>query len=335
MLRQKTSYQEKSPGKTSEEQVPSQTVPSNTHDEQTSFETRKAARTKLRLALAFLLLGVLVAASTLLPARIANKLDSLLLSKVEVQALTPDTEAPPIATPLIDRLKLLAAPPHSELIYHRLQTGEYLDEKTALEALDRELEELRSRKLYPADEVVKGSARASTRSSEPSLYLLPARPDINGIIWEIRLVSEQFTSVFYLDDESGKVLSYSLKCYGPLEGVFTEQSGELWTTYLGIAADALEVVEEAGEPLHPREEGESNTPPVSLEKPTSADNVVSATDFEKHFRFTLKTKTSALEFFCEQYTDYDDERATILSLRVVTLDREISPDIPFGKFPES
>ncbi|MDR1184120.1 MAG: hypothetical protein LBK67_04920, partial [Coriobacteriales bacterium] len=116
---------------------------------------------RLRLILAFILLGAFIAAGAFLPARIANSLDDLLLKRAETPTPASDYEAPPTATPLINRLKLLSAP-YSELMMLPLQTGGHLDREAIDEILDRELKDLRARGLYPKTGMIEDISSAYT-----------------------------------------------------------------------------------------------------------------------------------------------------------------------------
>jgi hypothetical protein len=275
---------------------------------------------RLQLVLAFVLLGALVAAGTFLPARIADSLDDLLLKRVEAPAPVSDYEAPPTATPLIDRLKLLSAPDF-ELMTLPLQTGGHLDREVIGEILNRELKDLRSRGLYPTTGMIEEASDAYTHyTAEASLYILPAQPDINGIIWSIRLEDESSSCHFYLDDESEKLLGYSGSCEGAVEDLFSKQSGEHWVDYLGLSADSLRVTKggetAAAEELPP-------VPPLASESSIASpdgsiapdDRVVDLTAIpEKSYTFRFETKASFLEFFCGQ-VHYEEITYTYLQFR--------------------
>jgi hypothetical protein len=298
--------------------------------DQTPQKTRTPLRAKVQLTLAFILLGALIAAGAFLPARIANSFDSLLLDEIEVQALIPDDGLPSVTTPLIDRLKLLATPP-SKLMVLPLQTGGHLDKETIGKILDRELDDLRARGLYPTNEMAQVSLGAHVPyTAEVSLYLLSTQPDVNGIIWEISFSDELFSSRFYLDDESEKVLGYSVTYQGPAEDVFTEQSGERWMDYLGLTVGKLQVTKETGESATANGKHTLDAPDVSGDSAASSDDAavspksavasdgavtIETTILEKRFRFTLETKTSPLEFCYEQYRSGEMRS---ISLRIVS-----------------
>jgi hypothetical protein len=300
------------------------------HAARSPHESGAPIRARLQLALAFTLLGVLIVAGAFLPARIADSFDSLLLEKVETQTLVSDYEIPPIATPLIDRLKLFETS-DSDLMILPLQTGGHLDKETIGKTLDRELEDLRIRGLYPTEEMIEGASSAQTwYTADANLYIRPARLDVNGIIWTIALEGESFAAKFTLDDESEKVLGYSITYKGPAEDMFTEQSGKRWMDYLGLSAGNLRVTEKAdaaswaeGNPLpvtppvtppvtFPVTPSVSENSAAAIEDsavtensvaPKEADAEIDSADCtipQKHLIFTLETKTSPLKFHCVQ-----------------------------------
>jgi hypothetical protein len=272
-------------------------------------------RSILQLALAFVLMGALIAAGAFLPARIAESLDGLFLRKIEVQALAPEDEMPPVATPLINRLKLLSVS-QFELETLPLKTGGYLDEKTVLDVLDRELEELNARWLYPGP--MSPKERAKSVRAQASLYVLAGQPNISGIIWLIDFEDDYFSGRICLDDESGKILSYSIiYTYASARDLFTERSGERWAEYLGLNSDNLRLAEETDESSVNGLEHLHEAATVSL----GDSFVIGKTDIyagivpEKRFRFLLEAGTSPLEIYCEQF---NDERIMSFSLRIVS-----------------
>jgi hypothetical protein len=293
--------------------------PSQTRGGQPSSKNRMRIRSMLQLALAFALTGALIAGGAFLPARIAEAFDSLFLRKVEVQALAPESEVLSVATPLINRLKLLAAP-HFELASLPLQTGGYLDEKTVWEALDRELEELSARGLYPS-----AASFAETKGvvhAEASLYVLAGQPNVNGIIWRIEFANDNFLGQVCLDDESGKILSYSIRYnYVWSKGFFTERSGERWMEYLGLESDKLRLLEETDGQSADGAKPDSFAPSVSLSdtlafgKTDVFTDPITVTIPITRFRFLFEAGTSPLGMYCEQF---NDDVGTLISLRIVS-----------------
>jgi hypothetical protein len=275
-------------------------------------------RTRLQLVVAFCLLGALVVAGAFLPARIAAHLDGLLLDKVETQALAPDEGMllAPATSSLIGRMKLFTLP-HSEVLTTQLETGERLDRDTAWKALDRELDDLRARGLYLVEAPPLDRESALSFSAGPKLWVAPARPDLSGIIWEIQYMTPELSGAFYLDDESEKIISYSVKYEGVTEKLFGEQSGERWLDYLEIDAEGLQVSQESSAvPLENAGGGSAGAGGAgggsagggALEPlaPTAApvDSVGSGTvGFWERFSFTLPAKLSPLRFYCGQHRD--------------------------------
>jgi hypothetical protein len=273
----------------------------------------------LQLALAFVLTGVFIAAGAFLPARIAEAFDSLFLRKIEVQTLAPEDEMLPVATPLINRLKLLSAP-SSELETLPLKTGGYLDDKTVRDVLDRELEELRARSLYPEYTSLKETN--TDIYAEAGLYVLAGQPNINGIIWRIEFANDAFACHLCLDDESGKILSYSIR-YNHVSprDFFTERSGERWMEYLGLESDKLRLLEETDGQSVDGVEPDSFAPSVSLSdtlvfgKTDVFTDPITVTIPITRFRFLFEAGTSPLEMYCEQF---NDDVGTLISLRIVS-----------------
>jgi hypothetical protein len=247
-------------------------------------------KARLQLIFAFALLGALVAAGALLPAQIAARLDGLLLEKVEAQPFAPDENKdegeaePPAAASLAERLGLFALSSPETLVI-QVETGRNLSSETVLEALNRELDDLRARGLYPLSAPVASVSNIRAYSTA-NFYVLPSQPDANGIIWVIRLEDKQFEAEFFLDDESEKVLGYGLSYEGASEDLFVEQTGTRWMEYLGLPADGVQV------------EGQNLVPPLESDDP--AQPVVLA---QKRFLFTQEINGTALEFTCGQSSD--------------------------------
>jgi hypothetical protein len=303
---------------------------------------RMRIRSILQLILAFVLLGAVIAAGAFLPARIAESFDGLFLGKVKVQQLAPEDEMPPVTTSLVNRLKLLSRP-YSELVWLALKTGGYLNETTVLDVLDRELDELCARGLYP-----RHASLNETKSDVypmASLYVLAGQPNVNGIIWQIDFVNDAFSGRIHLDDESGKILSYSIKYDSVLPmDLFTEQSGERWVEYLGLNSDNLQLVDETGKPLAADQESaldkELNTPVTPIYPDgvlgnsvlPGYDSIVDGANSGKRLRFTVETGSLPLEFYCEQF---GNERAAVFSLRVISPRTETSSIILPEELPKT
>jgi hypothetical protein len=303
--------------------------------EQLPRERRMRIRSRLQLALAFVLMGAVIAAGAFLPARIAESFDGLFLRRIEVQALVPEDEVLPVAAPLINRLKLLSAP-HFELARLPLQTGGYLDDKTVRVVLDRELEELSARGLYPGHAPLtetKGVVRA-----EASLYVLAGQPNVNGIIWQIEFENDSLSGRICLDDESGKILSYLITYHNkiPSFDLFTEQSGERWMEYLGLDSNNLRFVEEKYDWSTDGAVPDSFAPSISL-----SDTIVfGKTDLSSNviiipttrFRFLFEAGASPFEMYCEQF---NDDVVTTVSLRIVSSKGEAGEDSPLDKLTDA
>jgi hypothetical protein len=269
-------------------------------------------RARLYLIVAFLLSGGLIVLGAFLPGQIAERFDALLLDKVELQALAPgeealsDTTPRPTTAPLINRLKLLTMSP-SEVLTTWLENGGRLNNETIREALDREMDELRSRDLYPTSKVLESSSSAMLFSARADFCVAPSQPDLNAIIWQLQLSSEDFSATFYLDDESEKIISYSVRYMLSGEALFSARSGEDWLAYLGLPADGLQVTQEEDDFLKMEGGEEAKTEIVSPgegvfsvdEKMDSA--VGDSGTFMNRFRFTLAKGTSSLDFYCEQF----------------------------------
>jgi hypothetical protein len=254
---------------------------------------RTKMKARLQLIFAFALLGALVAAGALLPAQIAVRLDGLLLEKVEAQSLAPDESENEgdegegelsAAVSLAERLGLFALSSPETLVIP-VETGRNLSSETVREVLDRELEDLRARGLYPLSAPVASVSNIRTYSTA-NFYVLPSQPNANGIIWVVRFEDKQFSAEFFLDDESEKVLGYGLSYEGASEDLFVEQTGVLWMEYLGLPTDGVQV------------RGQELAPP--LESDDSAQSLVLV---QKRFLFTQEINGTALEFTCGQSSD--------------------------------
>jgi hypothetical protein len=266
-------------------------------------------RTRLHLLVAFLLLGGLVALGAFLPGRIAERFDVLLLDKVELQELAADEERLPVTTPLINRIKLLAMH-SSEVLTTRLETGGRLNSDTVRSVFDRELDELRSRGLYPTSEILESSSNTALFSAWAVFCVVPTQPELNAVIWELRLVDTDLSASFYFDDESEKIISYEVNYKIPGEPLFSAQSGEEWLAYLGLPSDGLQITQEEINPplyledregvtteINPPEEG------ISSVEGKIDSAVISSSIFINRFKFAIVKGTSTLDFFCEQRGD--------------------------------
>ncbi|MDR2587757.1 MAG: hypothetical protein LBC23_05815 [Coriobacteriales bacterium] len=278
-------------------------------------------KARLQLVCAFALLGAFVAAGVFLPAQAAARLDSLLLEKVEAFPLASDESkgeegavgdavgdatgeaAPPEAAPLAEGLGLLALSSPETLVI-QVETGRNLSSETVMEVLNREVDMLRARGLYPLSDTV-ATVSGARSSAIANFYVRPSQPDANGIIWVIHLEDKQFSADFFLDDESEKVLVYWLSYEGAFEDLFAEQVGKQWLEYLGLSADGLEVKEDSFEP--------------PLESDASALPLVRTS---RRFWFTQETNGAPLEFYCEQSTN---GMRHSFSLSISSLSKEFIP----------
>ena len=197
--------------------------------------------------------ALLVAAGTILPEELALGRDKVILGQVQSAPLDAAETSDYVNISMVDKAGLLGQA--SEVTPVPLQTGAGYSRDSIQAGVRKELQKLYELRLLPplAEEGWVGFSAGVT------LRIQNDAPDISMILWEVSVRAEGYSGVFYLDDQTGKILGYSFIVEGgegreSLEGFdYTEELVRAWAGYLG--ADVRNIKKEA--PQDEAGEGES------------------------------------------------------------------------------
>jgi hypothetical protein len=128
---------------------------------------------------------------------------------------------------MADKAGLLAQP--SGVTVVPLKKGAEYGQETIRGRFLEELGKLYELRLYPRppEEEPAGFTAGVT------LCIQNDAPAINMILWEIEIRSDYVNGVFYMDDQTGKILSFSFAGAGSDNPAYTEERVKAWASYLG------------------------------------------------------------------------------------------------------
>jgi len=170
--------------------------------------------------------ALVIAAGAVLPGEFASGMDRAILGQIRSEALDTAEISEHVITSMADKVGLLSQ--SSATILVRLTTGAVFDPERLRPAFEKELQKLIDMGFYPdTDEEI------ARFSSGATLYIKNDAPAINMILWEINIRSESLNGVFYMDDQTGKILSFTFNAGGFGHFVYTERLPGAWAAYLG------------------------------------------------------------------------------------------------------
>jgi hypothetical protein len=171
---------------------------------------------------------LLIAAGTLLPEVMAVGRDKVILGQVLSAPLDAAETSDYVNISMVDKASLMGQMAGTAT-YLRLATGAGYDQDSVRAKFHEELGKLYEMGFYPIP--VRDAWRSF--SSGATLYIQNDAPAISMIVWEIGVRTENLDGTFHIDDQTGKILSFSLsgKGYGAMD--CTEEMVRAWAAYLG------------------------------------------------------------------------------------------------------
>ena len=170
---------------------------------------------------------LLIVAGTLLPGELALGRDRMIFGQIQIDPLDAAELADYIHVSMVDKVSLLGLT--SGTMQLQLKTGAVYDEDTIREKFIEELQKLYELRFYP-----RPAAKEFDRfSSAVALHIRNDAPAINMIVWEISFRADNLSGLFYLDDDTGKILSFAFSGTGHNSLVYTNGKPEEWASYLG------------------------------------------------------------------------------------------------------
>ena len=171
---------------------------------------------------------LMIAAGTILPGEIAAGRDRMILGQVQSEDLDAAELSDYVNISMIDKLSLLSQT--AGMTFVPLLTGAAYDQDTVVDKFAVELERLHLLGLYP---MPSSSETGSTRS-EVTLYIRNDAPAINTIVWKLTYRREGLNGVFYLDDQTGRILSFDFSSMEFDRWAYDESLTGRWSAYLGV-----------------------------------------------------------------------------------------------------
>ena len=170
---------------------------------------------------------LLVAAGTFLPGEIALGRDRVILGQVRSEPLDAAELSDYVNISMVDKVGLLAQSAGTTSV--QLKIGAEYDQDTIRAKFLEELDKLYQQRFYPLP-VERGLTVAG---SGVTLYIQNDAPAINMIVWEIEIRTDKGSGVFYMDDQTGKILSFIFSGAGGEDLIYTEDTAKSWASYLG------------------------------------------------------------------------------------------------------
>lgn len=173
---------------------------------------------------------LLIVAGTILPGELAAGRDRMILGQVYSEPLDTAELSDYINVSMVDKVSLLEQAAGATLV--RLNTGAVYDQDTVRAQFMGELGKLHALRFYPLE----AERGVSAFRSAVALYIQNDAPAINMIVWEIHMRADSLSGVFYMDDQTGRILSFTFSGNGFGEQIYDESMVKEWAAYLGVGA---------------------------------------------------------------------------------------------------
>ncbi|MCL2166832.1 MAG: hypothetical protein FWH49_06035 [Clostridiales bacterium] len=182
----------------------------------------------MKISIGCAVLILLITAGTVLPGGIAAGRDRMILGQIQSEALDAAELSDYVNISMIDKLSLLSQT--TGMTFVPLLTGSAYDQDTVQDRFAIELERLHQLGLYP----MPSSSETGSIRSEVTLYIQNDAPAINTIVWKLTYRREGLSGIFYLDDQTGRILSFDFSSRDFDSWVYDESLTGRWSAYLGV-----------------------------------------------------------------------------------------------------
>lgn len=184
-------------------------------------------RQSSKLILGAAAVALLIAAGTFLPGQLALGRDRVILGQVLSEPLDAAELSDYVNISMVDKAGLLAQ--SAGVTFVTLNIGAEYNENTIRAKFLQELDKLHELRFYP---LPAGEGPLSIGAGV-TLYIQNDAPAINMIVWEINVRTDNLSGVFFMDDQTGKILSFMFTGSGYANYVYTEDMVKSWASYLG------------------------------------------------------------------------------------------------------
>jgi len=172
---------------------------------------------------------LLIAAGTILPGELARRRDRLILGQIYSEPLEAAELSDYLNISMVDKASLLGQMTGTSQPV-RLNTGAIYDQDTIRVKFSDELEKLHELRFFPLSPAGEMNI---VRSTTVTLYIQSDAPAINMILWEINIRIDSLNGVFYLDDQTGKILGFTFSAPSFDDWDYHEGLVKDWESYLG------------------------------------------------------------------------------------------------------
>ena|GEM_PF-1620035 len=170
---------------------------------------------------------LLIAAGALLPGMLAEGKDRALLGQVMSERLDEAEMADYVNISMVEKVGMLGQTSGTLLV--PLSSGAVYHQESVQAQFTEEFAKLYALGLFPRPTADEGDSFRAT----VALYIQYDEPAINTIVWEISARAGSLTGVFYLDDQTGKILGFSFSDSGFDGQVYGAGVVSTWAAYLG------------------------------------------------------------------------------------------------------
>lgn len=198
-------------------------------------------------------MALLVVAGLFLPVQLAAGSDQKILGQVQSQPLDQAELSDYVNVSMVDKVSLLGQAKGTSLV--PLKTGSNYDQDTVKAKFFEELEKLYELGFFPLP------VTGEYKSLNPgvTLYIQNDAPSISMILWEINFRVEGLTATFFMDDQTGKILSFDMRAGTYNDCIYTQDMAEAWAAYLGTEVKNIGKAPEGLEAEDPKQEGVRKT----------------------------------------------------------------------------
>jgi hypothetical protein len=173
--------------------------------------------------------ALFIIGGTILPGVLAAGRDKIILGQVQSVPLDAAELSDYVNISMVDKADLMGQA-SGTATYVPLVTGAGYGRDSIRTKFHEELDKLHDMRFYP----IPADDEWRSFRSGVTLYILNDAPAISMIVWEISVRADNLSGTFYMDDQTGKIMSFSFSGDGYDTLAYTEDMVRSWGAYLGV-----------------------------------------------------------------------------------------------------
>ena len=171
-----------------------------------------------------------VCAGILLPSRITGWQDAQIIGKMTVEPMETSTAGYRHQLSIIEKIQLISGEQRNTIAIP-LDPGREMDAAGAIADCVREIGILENAGVLPELNATDDMVYVTS----VNYYLSTVSPSQYVILWVMSAKIEDVYTAFYLDNETGKILGFTIETYQETPvTMFAEETGAVWGAYLGL-----------------------------------------------------------------------------------------------------